>query len=72
MFPSMQAMLEQIEALLTEQEKVSTSKREIVEALNQVLPRLGYRVVSENADRKPLAATGKRRKQTRSSPGKAA
>ena len=60
------ALVKSLESLVAEKQAVSSKEKELVDGLNAVLSKMGYRVVAATAiakrrGRPPGSATGKRR-----------
>ena len=48
--PKDNPLVKSVEALVTQKEELATKEKELIESLNAVLVRMGYRIVSENAE----------------------
>jgi hypothetical protein len=64
--PKTDALVKALESLVAEKQAVTSKEKELVEGLNAVLSKMGYRVVPTTAvpkrrGRPPGSATGKRR-----------
>lgn len=64
--PKTDALVKSLESLVAEKQAVTTKEKQLVDGLNAVLSKMGYRVVATSAvpkrrGRPPGSSTGKRR-----------